>query len=79
MPSRRNCQIDMGTVDDYKQSYSTYKEWVQTLPEGTSKYLVFYVSGDPGSSIIGVKKNDGKTCFTWLQPEPGYPPFKGCV
>jgi len=78
VPRSMNCQIDMGTAEQYKESYSNYKGWVQTLPEGTSKFLVFYVMNDQESSILGVKKNDGITCFTWLKPSQGYTPFQNC-
>ena len=79
VPAGANCQVEYGTPEEYKQYYSNSKSMVKTLPEGSNSYLLFRGEGQSvGQSILGIKKSNGNTCFTWAIPNPGYSPFKDC-
>jgi hypothetical protein len=76
VPAGANCEVEYGTTEEYTQYYSNSKSMVKTLPEGSNSYLLFRCQGQ--SSILGIKKSNGNTCFTWAIPNQGYPPFKDC-
>jgi hypothetical protein len=75
VPAGANCEVEYGTSKEYTEYYGNSKSMVKTLPEGSNSYLLFKYKGQ---SILGIKKSNGNTCFTWAVPTTGYTPFKDC-
>ena len=72
----QSATIEKGTSEEYSKYYSKSKEMVKELPEGTTEYILIKPQNQKESSLIILK--NGKPCFTWALPNPGYPPFKDC-
>lgn len=72
----QSCTIEKGTAEEYSKYYSNAKSMVTSLPEGATDYILIRPQDKKMSSLVILK--NGKTCFTWALPEPGYPPFKNC-